>query len=120
MDYRERQEARRQLVEEVVTAASAKSPECRGNQVKANKIAWMALDSWEPRFEAMSESEIKQALTRSVKAKIRDRRDEFGFVLVITMGMLMTWVIQALVVSIIAALVQRWFRDKDSMRKVVQ
>lgn len=119
-EYHARIAARRHLVDDVTSMACAASDDCKRNSDKARKIAEIAVDSWEPRFEAMSEAEITRELKRSVRRKMRDRSDEFGFVMVITMGMLMTWVLQALVVSVIAALVQRWFRDKESMRKVVQ
>lgn len=119
-EYHERQAARRHLVDDVTSMACAASDDCRRNSAKARKIAEIAVDSWEPRFEAMSVPEIKSALTHSVKRKMRDRRDEFGFVMVITMGMIFTWIIQAMVVTIVATLIQRWLRDKESMRKAVQ
>ena len=119
-DYYERLSDRRYLVDEVVGLACTANAECGRHADKTRKIAELAVDSWEPRFETMSEAEITRELRRSVKRKVKERHDEFGFVMVITMGMVLTWLCQALVVSIVAALVQRWFRDKESMRKVVQ
>ena len=119
-EYHNRQKARQELIGDVMSAACAASDDCRRNVAKAHKIAEIAVDSWEPRFETMSEAEITRELKRSVRRKMRDRSDEFGFVMVITMGMIMTWILQALVVSVIASLVQRWFRDKESMRQAVQ
>ena len=95
------------------------------NRRKLARIAVeVAIEQWQTAYVNMTPEQVKQDLAKSIKPavrkRLRERKDDFGFVFVITMSMIFTWVLQAIIVTAVAALVNWWINRKLERHKILQ
>jgi len=114
-------EEKSQIVSEVYRMASwSGDPKDTSRLRKHRKAIELAtetgIDKWLPDYEGMEPEVVKCHLAERIKPivlqRMKERKQDYGFIMVITMGMLFTWILQAIVVTAVAALVNWWITRK--------
>lgn len=126
-DSREYAQAKADVIAEVMGAACAADPSLNHdpNKRKLARIAVeVSIENWKTGYVNMTPEQVKQDLSAAIKPavrkRLRDRRDDFGVVFVITMSMIFTWILQAVIVTAVAALVNWWINRKLERHKLLQ
>lgn len=88
----------------------------------------VATENWSSLYAHTDPDEVKTSLTAFITPKVKERlwarkkEDEaLGFVFVITASMIFTWVLQAIIVTAVAALVNWWIQSRlDNEKKLLE
>lgn len=121
-------ELKRSVVDEIIGLAENSEPVLRKDLRRRAAVKMAietAIENWNPMFRYEDEEHVRKELTARIKPIVRQKllksKDEtFGIVFVITASMIFTWVLQAIIVTAVAALVNWWITSRLDRERTLE